>query len=59
MVLLALRGGDISPERFVCFRFHGSQGLYIRPNIWHEGVFGPSGTQRFLTSREPCTRARR
>ena len=48
MVPLALPGDDISPERFVCFRFDGSQGLYIHPNIWHEGVFGLSGTQRFF-----------
>ena len=48
MVPLALPGDDISPEKFVCFRFDGSQGLYIHPNIWHEGVFGLSGTQRFF-----------
>ena len=23
-------------------------GLYIHPNIWHEGVFGARGTQRFF-----------
>jgi Ureidoglycolate lyase len=38
-VPLALPGDDISPESFVCFRFDGQQGLYIHPNIWHEGVF--------------------
>ena len=48
MVPLALPGDDIAPEQFVCFRFDGSQGLYIHPNIWHEGVFGLSGTQRFF-----------
>ena len=37
-----------TPERFVCFRFDGRQGLYIHPNIWHEGVFGLRGTQRFF-----------
>ncbi|HEY2819259.1 MAG TPA: ureidoglycolate lyase [Casimicrobiaceae bacterium] len=47
-VPLALPGDDVSPERFVCFRFGGRQGLYIHPNIWHEGVFGLSGTQRFF-----------
>ena len=47
-VPLALPGDDITPERFVCFRFDGSQGLYIHPDIWHEGVFGLSGTQRFF-----------
>ena len=38
-VPLALPGDDIAPEKFVCFRFDGQQGLYIHPNIWHEGVF--------------------
>jgi ureidoglycolate lyase len=48
MVPLALPGDDIMPDKFTCFRFDGSQGLYIHPNIWHEGVFGVSGTQRFF-----------
>ncbi len=47
-VPLALPGDDITPEKFVCFRFDGSQGLYIHPDIWHEGVFTLSGTQRFF-----------
>jgi hypothetical protein len=47
-VPLALPGDDITPQRFVCFRFDGSKGLYIHPNIWHEGVFGFKGTQRFF-----------
>jgi Ureidoglycolate lyase len=47
-VPLALPGDDIAPEKFVCFRFDGRQGLYIHPNIWHEGVFTLSGTQRFF-----------
>jgi hypothetical protein len=47
-VPLALPGDDVKPEQFVCFRFDGSQGLYIHPNIWHDGVFTTSGTQRFL-----------
>jgi ureidoglycolate lyase len=48
LVPLALPGDDVSPERFVCFRFDGRQGLYIHPDIWHEGVFGLAGTQRFF-----------
>ena len=48
LVPLALPGDDIMPDKFICFRFDGSQGLYIHPNIWHEGVFGVSGTQRFF-----------
>ena len=47
-VPLALPGDDVRPERFVCFRFDGSQGLYIHPDVWHEGVFGLAGRQRFF-----------
>ena len=47
-VPLALPGDDIKPADFVCFRFDGSRGLYIHPDIWHEGVFGLAGTQRFF-----------
>ncbi|WP_321839189.1 ureidoglycolate lyase [Paraburkholderia bannensis] len=47
-VPLALPGDDITPEKFVCFRFDGQHGLYIHPNIWHEGVFTLEGTQRFF-----------
>lgn len=48
VVPLALPGDDIRPENFVCFRFDGSRGLYIHPNIWHEGVFPVSGEQEFF-----------
>jgi ureidoglycolate lyase/seryl-tRNA synthetase len=47
-VPLALPGDDVTPERFVCFRFPGAQGLYIHPDIWHEGVFALAGSQRFF-----------
>jgi len=47
-VPLALPGDDITPQKLVCFRFSGNKGLYIHPNVWHEGVFGFSGTQRFF-----------
>ncbi|MEO6927666.1 MAG: ureidoglycolate lyase [Casimicrobiaceae bacterium] len=47
MVPLALPGDDVTPEQFVCFRFDGTRGLYIHPNVWHEGVFTCVGTQRF------------
>jgi len=57
LVPLALPGDDIMPDKFVCFRFDGSQGLYIHPNIWHEGVFGVSGTQRFF-DRQGAVHAR-
>ncbi len=48
LVPLALPGDDVRPEQFVCFRFDGTRGLYIHPDIWHEGVFACAGTQRFF-----------
>jgi hypothetical protein len=45
---LALPGDDVKPEDFVCFRFRGDQGLYIHPNVWHEGIFAISGEHRFF-----------
>jgi hypothetical protein len=48
MVPLARPGDDVRPEDFVCFRFDGSRGLYIHPNVWHEGVFTTRGTHRFF-----------
>jgi ureidoglycolate hydrolase len=48
LVPLALPGDDVRPENFVCFRFDGTRGLYIHPDIWHEGVFTCAGSQRFF-----------
>jgi ureidoglycolate hydrolase-like protein len=48
VVPLALPGDDVKPQNFVCFRFDGRRGLYIHPNVWHEGVFALRGTQRFF-----------
>jgi hypothetical protein len=48
LIPLALPGDDVTPEKFVCFRFAGGLGLYIHPNIWHEGVFAFRGTRRFF-----------
>ena len=36
---LALPGDNIQVGDFKAFYFDGSHGLYIHPNIWHEGVF--------------------
>ncbi len=47
-VPLALPGNDVTPQRFVCFRFDDRQGLYIHPDVWHKGVFCLAGTQRFF-----------
>ena len=54
VVPLALPGDDISPEDFVCFHFSGHEGLYIHPNVWHEGALGIRGEQRFLINRALC-----
>ena len=56
-VPLALPGDEVTPQCFVCFHFDGRQGLYIHPNIWHEGVFALSGTQRFF-DRQGAVHAR-
>jgi len=47
LVPLALPGDDVRPENFVCFRCDGTRGLYIHPDVWHEGVFTCAGAQRF------------
>ena len=54
---LAKAGDGMKPEDFVCFRFDGSKGLYIHPNVWHEGVFSVAGTQRFF-DRQGAVHAR-
>ncbi len=54
---LAMPGDDIKPEDFVCFWSDGSKGVYIHPDIWHEGVFPVSGKQRFL-DRQGAVHAR-
>jgi ureidoglycolate lyase len=57
LVPLALPGDDIRPEHFVCFFCDGTKGLYIHPNIWHEGVFSIQGKQSFL-DRQGAVHAR-
>lgn len=57
LVPVALPGDDVRPENFICFLCDGSQGLYIHANIWHEGVFTPFGSQRFL-DRQGAVHAR-
>ena len=44
---LALLGDNINPNNFKAFYFNGSQGLYIHPNIWHEGIFPTKGKAVF------------
>lgn len=57
VVPLALPGDDVQPEDFVSFWFDGTRGLYIHPNIWHEGVFTSGGQQRFF-DRQGAVHAR-
>ena len=45
---LALPGDDVKVEDFKAFYFDGSKGLYIHPNIWHEGVFPTDKKSSFM-----------
>ncbi len=48
IVPVALPGDNLAPEKVVAFWCDGSQGLYIHANIWHEGIFPVTDSQRFL-----------
>jgi len=48
VIPVALPGDDLTPEKVVAFWCDGTRGLYIRPNIWHEGIFPVADKQRFL-----------
>ncbi|TQV76224.1 ureidoglycolate lyase [Denitrobaculum tricleocarpae] len=48
VVPLALPGDDLKLEDVVAFWCDGSQGLYIHPGIWHEGIFPVQDRQRFF-----------
>ncbi|MBX2824233.1 MAG: ureidoglycolate lyase [Gammaproteobacteria bacterium] len=48
IVPVALPGDNLTPDRVIAFWLDGSQGLYIHPNIWHEGVFTTGVEQSFL-----------
>ena len=43
----ALPGDNLTPDKVVAFWCDGSRGLYIHPNIWHEGIFPVQDQQRF------------
>lgn len=47
VVPVALPGDDLDPSDVVAFWCDGTRGLYIHPNIWHEGVFPATDEQRF------------
>ncbi len=57
VIPLALPGDDIRPDSFVCFYCRGDRGLYIHPNVWHDGIFTCEGSQRFL-DRQGAVHAR-
>lgn len=48
VVPMALPGDDVTPERFKTFWFDGGAGLYMHPNVWHEGVFPCAPAGRFF-----------
>ena len=48
VVPLALPGDDLKPDKVVAFWFDGASGLYIHPDIWHEGLFPIENKHRFL-----------
>ena len=48
VVPVALPGDDLKPDNVVAFWCDGTRGLYIHPNIWHEGVFPAGDRLRFL-----------
>lgn len=48
VVPVALPGDDLTLDKIIAFWCDGSQGLYIHPNIWHEGIFPVHDNQRFL-----------
>ena len=48
VVPLARPGDDLRPEQFKTFYFDGSCGVYIHPDIWHEGVFPIAARGRFF-----------
>jgi len=48
VVPVALAGDDLSTDRIIAFWCDGSQGLYIHPGVWHEGIFPVEDEQSFL-----------
>jgi len=57
VVPAALPGDDLSLDKIIAFWCDGSQGLYIHPNIWHEGVF-PTAKQQSFGDRQGRVHAR-
>jgi len=47
VVPVAMPGDDLKPDHVVAFWCDGSRGLYIHPNIWHDGIYPVGDRQRF------------
>jgi ureidoglycolate lyase len=54
---LAPPGDDVTPDKFVSFWCDGTQGLYIRPNVWH-GAFVPHVDEATFHDRQGRVHAR-
>jgi hypothetical protein len=57
VVPLALPGDDVTPDDFVAFWFDGTKGLYLHPNVWHDGVY-PVGDKGSFFDRQGKVHAR-
>ena len=57
VVPVAQAGDDLSLENIIAFWCDGSQGMYIHPGIWHEGVF-PATTAQSFRDRQGRVHAR-
>ena len=57
VVPVAPPGDDLALENIVALWCDGSQGLYIHPGIWHEGVF-PATTAQSFRDRQGRVHAR-
>lgn len=51
ILLLALPGDDVKPEDFIAFKFDGSCGAQIKPNIWHQPAYPLISRMDFMTKQ--------
>jgi hypothetical protein len=47
-VPVSLPGDDLKPEAFKAFWSDGSFGIYLHPDIWHEGPFPTAESGRYF-----------
>ncbi len=57
VVPVAMPGDDLRLDKIIALWCDGSQGLYIHPGIWHEGVF-PATTAQSFRDRQGRVHAR-